>query len=78
MVKSCGDFKTSRLQDFKYESITCGEQERDMRSFAGLCRFVYSKAMAIQIESHEAGNKFIGYVSMAANLPIWKRKSRPQ
>jgi len=51
-----------------------GEQQRDMRRFAGSCRFVYNKALAVQKENHEAGNKFIGYVPMAANLPIWKRE----
>lgn len=64
-----------RLQAFKYELMPNGEQQRDMRRFAGSCRFVYNKALALQKESHEAGNKYIGYVPMAANLPIWKRES---
>lgn len=63
-----------RMQAFKYELMPDGEQQRDMRRFAGSCRFVYNKALAMQKENHEAGNKFIGYVSMAANLPIWKRE----
>jgi putative transposase len=63
-----------RLQAFKFELIPDGEQQRDMRRFAGSCRFVYNKALAVQKENHEAGNKFIGYVPMAANLPIWKRE----
>ena len=46
-----------------------GKQQRAMRRFAGSCRFVYNKALAMQKENHEAGNKFIGYVPMAANLP---------
>ena len=29
------------------------------------CRFVFNKALAMQKENHEAGNKFIGYVAMA-------------
>jgi putative transposase len=41
-----------------------------MRRFSGSCRFVYNKALALQKENHEAGNKFIGYVAMAAKLPI--------
>ena len=64
-----------RLQAYKYELIPDGEQERAMRRFAGSCRFVYNKALALQKENHEAGNKFIGYVPMAANLPIWKHES---
>jgi putative transposase len=63
-----------RLQAFKFELMPDGEQQRDMRRFAGSCRFVYNKALAMQKENHEAGNKFIGYVQMAANLPIWKRE----
>jgi putative transposase len=64
-----------RLQAFKFELMPDGEQQRDMRRFAGSCRFVYNKALALQKENHEAGNKFIGYVPMAANLPIWKREA---
>ena len=64
-----------RLQAFQFELMPDGEQQRDMRRFAGSCRFVYNKALAMQIENHEAGNKFIGYVPMAANLPIWKREA---
>lgn len=49
-----------------------GEQERNMRRFAGSCRFVYNKALAMQKENHEAGNKFIGYVAMAKQLTGWR------
>jgi putative transposase len=54
-----------RLQAYKYELKPNGEQQRLMRRFAGACRFVYNKALAMQKENHEAGNKFIGYVTMA-------------
>ena len=64
-----------RLQAFKFELMPNGEQQRAMRRFAGSCRFVYNKALAMQKENREAGNKFIGYVPMAANLPIWKRET---
>jgi putative transposase len=49
-----------------------GKQERDMRRFAGSCRFVYNKALALQKENHEAGSKFIGYVTMARHLTGWR------
>lgn len=49
-----------------------GEQARDMRRFAGSCRFVYNKALAMQKENHEAGNRFIGYVAMAKHLTAWR------
>jgi putative transposase len=61
-----------RLQAFKFELMPTGEQRRNMRRFAGSCRFVYNKALAIQKENHEAGNKFIGYVAMAKRLTAWR------
>lgn len=64
-----------RLQAYKYELMPDGEQQHDMRCFAGACRFVYNKALALQKENYEAGNKYISYVAMAANLPIWKRET---
>ena len=48
-----------RLQAFKYELIPTDEQQRDMRRFAGSCRFVFNKALAMQSANHEAGNKYI-------------------
>ena len=62
-----------RLQAFKFELMPNGEQLRSMRRFSGSCRFVYNKALALQKENYEAGDKFISYVSMASNLPVWKR-----
>jgi hypothetical protein len=61
-----------RLQAFKYELMPDGNQQRDMRRFAGSCRFVFNKALALQKANHEAGNKFIRYVEMANQLPAWK------
>ena len=63
-----------RLQAFKYELMPSGEQQRDMHRFAGSCRFVYNKALALQKLNHAEGKNFIGYVPMAAMLPIWKRE----
>ena len=56
----------------KYELIPTGEQLRNMRRFAGSCRFVFNKALALQTANYEAGNKFIRYVGMANLLPAWK------
>jgi putative transposase len=49
-----------------------GEQQRAMRQFAGACRFVYNKALALQKENHAAGEKSIGYVDMAKRLTQWR------
>jgi putative transposase len=64
-----------RLQAFKFELMPNGKQQREMCRFAGSCRFVYNKALALQKENYDTGNTFIGYVQMAANLPIWKREA---
>jgi len=61
-----------RLQAYKFELKPNGEQERNMRRFAGSCRFVYNKALSVQMENHAAGNKFIGYVAMAKLLTAWR------
>ncbi|MCS1052096.1 transposase, partial [Escherichia coli] len=49
-----------------------GQQERDMRRFAGACRFVFNRALALQNENHEAGNKYVSYTKMASWLIEWK------
>ncbi|EDU7996267.1 IS200/IS605 family element transposase accessory protein TnpB [Salmonella enterica subsp. diarizonae] len=61
-----------RLQAFKFQLRPDGQQERDMRRFAGACRFVFNRALALQNENHEAGNKYIPYTKMASWLIEWK------
>ncbi len=43
-----------------------------MRRFAGACRFVFNRTLALQNENHEAGNKFVSYTKMASWLIEWK------
>jgi putative transposase len=47
------------VQTFGSQLKPAGEPQRDMRRFAGSCRFVYNQALAVQKENHEAGNKFM-------------------
>ncbi len=61
-----------QLQAFEYELKYNGEEECSLRKFAGACRFVFNKALAIQIDNYEAGNKYISYVSMAKQLTQWR------
>ena len=42
-----------RLQAYKYELKPNGEQQRLMRRFAGSCRFVFNKALALQKALYE-------------------------
>lgn len=43
-----------------------------MRRFAGACRFVFNRALALQNENHEAGNKYVSYTKMASWHIEWK------
>jgi len=61
-----------RLQAFKYELNPDGAQQRLMRRYAGSCRFVYNKALALQQANHAVGEQFIGYVAMAKYLTAWR------
>jgi putative transposase len=60
------------LQAFKYELMPTGNQKRNMRRFAGSCRFVFNKALALQKERHEQGDKKLGYARLCALLVEWK------
>ena len=64
-----------RLQAFKYELMPDGGQVRAMRRFAGSCRFVYNKALAMQQANHAAGNKFIGFAGLCKVLTGWRNGS---
>jgi putative transposase len=46
-----------RLQAFKYELMPNGQQHRQMRRFAGSCRFVFNKALALQKARYERFKK---------------------
>ena len=59
-------------QAFKYELMPDGQQQRQMRRFAGSCRAVFNKALALQKANFEAGGKFISYVAMAKGLTAWR------
>jgi len=61
-----------RLQAYKYELMPNGQQKRAMSRFAGSCRFVYNKALALQKERYEAGNKKHGYAALCKLLTQWR------
>jgi putative transposase len=64
-----------RLQAFKFELMPNGEQQRRMARFAGACRFVFNKALALQKVWFEADNNIrFSYVKLANLLPDWKRE----
>ncbi len=61
-----------RLQAYKYELKPNGEQQRNMRRFAGSCRFVFNKALAMQKALHEQGEKKLGYAGLCKALTDWR------
>jgi putative transposase len=61
-----------RLQAFKFELMPDGGQARDMRRFAGSCRFVFNKALAMQQERFAAGDAKLGYAGLCKALTEWK------
>jgi putative transposase len=65
-----------RFQAFKYELRPTGVQQRNMRRFAGSCRFVFNKALALQRERYEQGEKRLGYARLCRLLVAWR--ARPE
>ncbi len=64
-----------RLQAFKYELMPDGQQEQQMRRFAGSCRFVFNKALALQKSRYEQGEKKLGYAGLCKLLTEWRNGS---
>jgi putative transposase len=64
-----------RLQAFKYELQPNGEQRRNLRRFAGSCRFVFNRALALQRSRFEAGEKRLGYGGLCKVLTHWRHSS---
>jgi putative transposase len=64
-----------RFQSFKYELMPTGEQERKMRQFAGSCRYVYNKALALQKERYAKGEKHLSYFDLAKLLTEWRNST---
>ena len=61
-----------RLQAFKYELRPDGQQQRQMRRFAGSYRFVFNKALALQKARYEQGEKKLGYAGLCKELTAWR------
>lgn len=65
---------SERLQAFKYELMPNGEQHLGMLRFAGSCRFVYNKALAMEQERYKEGEKRLRYIGTSSLLPPWKKE----
>ena len=63
-----------RLQAFKFELRPNVEQTGKLHQFAGCCRYVYNQALALQQENYQTGGSYISYVTMANQLPGWRKE----
>ena len=57
-----------RRQTYKFQLKANLSQTRQMRRFAGACRFVFNQALALQKANYEAGNKKLSYADLCAEL----------
>ena len=63
-----------RLQAYKFQLRPKEGQAATMRRFAGCCRFVWNKALALEKETYEAEGKRNGYNKLAGMLRDWKKE----
>ena len=52
-----------------------GEQKRQMRRFAGLCRVVFNEALNLQKTRYEQGEKKLGYAGLCKELTAWRNST---
>jgi putative transposase len=64
-----------KRQAFKFELMPNGEQQRQMRRFAGSCRFVYNKALALQKEMYELTKRSHTRFQLDKLLTLWKQET---
>lgn len=63
-----------KLQAYKFQLRPKAAQETLMRRFAGCCRFLWNKALALEKDAYEADGKRMGYHSLAGKLKDWKKE----
>src|SRR5690606_22568969 len=62
-----------RQQAFKFRIEPNGAQERLLRQFAGMSRFIFNKALSIQLAEQElSGKKQSGYAALCNLLTEWR------
>ena len=64
-----------RLQAYKFQLRPKAEQESLMRRFAGCCRFVWNKALALEKETYENEEKRLGRFLLCEALRDWKKEN---
>ena len=57
---------------YKYRLRTQPRHEILLRQYAGSCRYVWNKALALQQARHAAGEQYANYIAMAKWLTQWR------
>jgi len=65
-----------RLQSFKFELRPTASLRQQMRCFAGSCRFVYNKGLALQKARFDAGEKKLNYAELCKLLTQWRSETQ--
>ena len=63
------------LQAYKFQLRPKTGQESLMRRFAGCCRFVWNKALALEKETYENEGKRLGFSLLCKFLRDWKKEN---
>jgi len=61
------------LQAYKFRLKTNEDHEGQLKRFAGCCRFVWNKALALQKQLLDNKEKRLTYNKLAVLLPQWKQ-----
>lgn len=61
-----------RIQAYQFRLKPDDTCQLHMRGYVGSCRFVFNKALALQIDRREKGLKHLSYVKLCAELKTWK------
>ena len=63
-----------RMQAYKFQLRPKAKQANLMLGFAGCCRFVWNKALALEKETYQEEGKRLGYYKLAGLLKDWKKE----
>lgn len=61
-------------QAFQFKLMPNGEQRGAMRRFAGSCRYVFNRGVALQKERYANGEKRLSYAGLCKELTQWRRE----
>jgi putative transposase len=64
----------TRLQGYQFELRINEEEAHQMRGFAGSCRFVFNRALALQQEIYALCSFRPGYSELCEEMARWKKE----